>query len=84
MGLEYDLTHDDIVIPDTCPIFDIPLIFDGRKRTDNSASIDRIDNSKGYVKGNVVVVSYKANRLKSDATLDELQTLIDRYRTLMK
>jgi hypothetical protein len=50
----------------------------GGKRPD-SPSIDRIDNSKGYVKGNRVVISMRANRLKSDMTLCELRALADFY-----
>lgn len=70
---------DDIGIPVTCPIFGIPLYFNRTRVRDNSISFDRIDSSKGYVLGNVIVVSYRANRLKSDATLDELRRIADFY-----
>jgi hypothetical protein len=43
---------------------------------DNSPSLDRIDTSKGYVKGNVWVISWRANKLKSDATLAELESIV--------
>lgn len=39
---------------------------------DTSPTIDRVDNSKGYIKGNVVVVSYLANRIKSSADANQL------------
>jgi hypothetical protein len=45
-------------------------------RSDNLPSIDRIDPSKGYVKGNVWVISWRANRLKSDATFEELEAIV--------
>lgn len=47
-----------------------------KQRTDNSPSLDRIDNSSGYVKGNVHIISMRANRIKSDATLQELKSVV--------
>jgi hypothetical protein len=44
--------------------------------------LDRVDNTKGYVKGNVIVVSRRANVLKKDATLNELRQLADYYEHL--
>jgi hypothetical protein len=71
-GWEFSITEEDISIPDCCPVFGTPLKISGRgKRDDNSPSIDRIDNSKGYVPGNVVVISYRANMVKSIGTADE-------------
>jgi hypothetical protein len=84
-GLEYSLSPDDVVVPSHCPILGIPLasrIGLGRKKGDNlanSPSLDRIDNSRGYVPGNVVVISYRANRIKCDATLEELQKIVAFY-----
>lgn len=71
-GLDCNLTIEDIVIPVTCPVLGIILgeTPEG-KAADNSPSVDRLDNSRGYVKGNIHVISWRANRLKSDATLEE-------------
>jgi hypothetical protein len=81
-GLEFNLTREDIVIPVHCPVLGIPLVpFSGRF-AHNSPSIDRIDNHQGYVKGNIIVVSFRANSLKKDATVDELQKLSDFYTKL--
>lgn len=78
-GLDFNIDASDIDLPDKCPLLGIPLFssYKGENKTyDNSYSIDRIDPRKGYIKGNVWVISYKANRIKNDATLDELETLV--------
>ena len=77
-GLPFDLTTKDIRIPALCPVLGIPLIQGGR--TGNSPSLDRIDNTKGYTKDNIVMVSLRVNRLKNDATLEELRKIADFYR----
>lgn len=71
-GYQFNLTTEDIVIPDVCPILGIPLFWTDGKATSNTPSIDRIDTAKGYVKGNVHIVSKLANSMKQDATLDQL------------
>lgn len=73
-GLECTITRDDIVIPERCPILGIPLQRNKGKgvASANSPSVDRIDSSRGYVPGNVWVISYKANAMKNNATPDEL------------
>lgn len=73
-GLEFNLTLEDIIIPKVCPLLEIPLEYNSETRNDSSFSLDRIDNSKGYVKGNVWVISAKANTMKSHASFDELIT----------
>lgn len=72
-GLEFNLTIEDFVIPDVCPVLGIPM--DKSRREDmheHSASLDRINNNKGYVKGNVMWMSRKANTMKNNATNEEL------------
>ena len=80
-GLDFNLTLDDILIPDVCPVLGIRLEFAmgaGRKAlaAGNSPSVDRFDNTKGYVKGNVRVISNRANILKGAATLDEMERIV--------
>lgn len=78
--LPFDLELLDIVIPTHCPILGIKLrVGNGRPGGfDNSPSLDRIVPELGYVIDNVEVISYRANRLKSDATSEEL-TKIAKY-----
>ena len=71
-GRENTLVLDDIVIPDFCPVLGIKLETGDRKNHGNAPSIDRIDNSKGYIKENIMIISDRANKLKKDASIDEL------------
>ena len=80
-GMEFTLLPSDISIPETCPVLGIPLRRSG-KFCPNSPSLDRIDNTKGYVKDNVIVVSYRANSIKKDATPTELRKIADFYMNL--
>jgi hypothetical protein len=82
-GLPFDITAEylDTLLVHTCPILGIPLVsHKGRKGPrDDSPSLDRIVPEKGYVRGNVVVISGRANRIKSDASFKELRAVADFY-----
>lgn len=78
-GLDFSLVENDIVIPDLCPVYNTKIALNFDRVRDDSPSIDRIDNSKGYTKDNIIIVSYKANRLKNDATIDDLQKIVEFY-----
>jgi len=83
-GIPFTLTLEDIpAIPTHCPILGLPLHVGAAGRTDNSPSLDRIDNAKGYIPGNVVLVSWRANRLKGSATATELMQLANFYKELL-
>lgn len=73
LNIEFNLDYNDFIIPEKCPIFNTKLIVGG-KRSNNSPSIDRIDNNKGYIKGNTWIISDRANRLKSNLSKEDLFT----------
>jgi hypothetical protein len=64
---EFNIELSDIVIPTCCPVLGLSM---------KSPSLDRIDSSKGYVKGNVRVISKRANQLKSNATVEEMRMVL--------
>lgn len=79
-GRDFDLTLNDIkclVVP-VCPVLGIPIRWEYShgSSSDNSPSLDRVDNSKGYVKGNVAIISTKANTLKKHLTLQEAEAIL--------
>lgn len=76
LSIPFSLTPDDIHIPEKCPIFGIVLKVAEGRHDDNSPALDRIIPVKGYVKGNVMVISQRANVLKRDASLEELEMLV--------
>lgn len=79
LGIPFNLTMEDFIVPERCPVFGTLLVspmLSGRHASMNAPSIDRVIPSKGYVKGNVRIISYRANLLKSDATLDELKKIV--------
>lgn len=67
--IPFELSEEDINIPEMCPVLKTPFAVD----TDYAMSLDRLDNSKGYVKDNIAVISLKANNMKRDASPEELR-----------
>ena len=78
LGIPFDLDIEDFSIPERCPVlgFHIKPNSGRRRYFGDSPSLDRIEPSKGYVKGNVRVISARANLLKSDATVEELRAVL--------
>lgn len=72
--LSHTISEEDLVIPETCPILKISLKLHGREP--NSISVDRIYNDKGYVPGNVQIISNRANKLKNNGTLEEFRKIV--------
>lgn len=83
-GLPFDLDKEHVrsILTDTCPVFGTPFVWYGKKLRYDSPSLDRIVPSKGYVRGNVVVLSKRANAVKSDATSTEIQAVADWLRRI--
>jgi hypothetical protein len=77
-GLAFDLHPHDLVLAAHCPVLGIPLI-QSSKLTDNTPTLDRYDPAKGYVSGNVIIVSWLANRVKSNHTDPEIFEQVARY-----
>lgn len=81
-GWECTIEVEDIEIPELCPVLGIalePVVGQGRqpaKSHPNSPTLDRVDPNKGYVKGNVAVISARANILKSNGTADEFRAIL--------
>lgn len=84
-GLPFNLDETDIVIPERCPYLDIPLTkVYGQGHLDTNASVDKIIPELGYVKGNIQVISRKANRMKNNASIQELLTFSENIQKLHK
>lgn len=66
-GIEFDLLLEDIVIPELCPALGTPM---------EHPSLDRLDPSRGYTADNIRVISTRANTIKNDATVEELERVL--------
>lgn len=77
-GLPFNITPDDIQIPAVCPALGIPLVLGMTPRVSGSPSIDRVIPALGYVRGNVQIISWRANHLKNNCTdSNELRLIAD-------
>jgi len=72
-GLPFSITADDIHIPQVCPVLGIPLFWGDEQKSDNSPSLDCLIPNLRYVRGNIFVISTRANRIKNDASWEELE-----------
>ena len=83
-GVPFDLVEDDLLLPERCPVFGTLMVLAPGRQNDQTPSVDRIVPSVGYVRGNIVIVSLRANRLKNDATPAEMRLLAVFYSNLEK
>lgn len=88
LGIEFNIEESELVVPETCPYLGVKIIYEGDNPTRRKgwvnpfcASLDRIDPTKGYIKGNVQIISVLANRMKNNATKEQL---IDFSRNVLK
>jgi len=75
-GAKFAIKVEDIQIPERCPLLGIPLVVSQGIHSPNSPSLDRFESTQGYVQGNIWVISFRANLLKSNASIVELKTLV--------
>lgn len=84
-SIKFELSKEDLFNmyenkPDKCPILGIKIKYAGlnadKKIIENSPSVDRIDPKKGYVKGNVMIISNLANRIKQDASIEDIEKVL--------
>lgn len=83
-GLEFGLEWRLMEVPSVCPLLGVPLEFGGGcKGRTNSPSLDRIDPTRGYTTDNVWIISHRANVIKNNATLAELEMITENLRAKM-
>lgn len=83
-GIPCTITKDDIIVPDFCPVLGIKLSVGDGNSHDASPSLDRIYPALGYIQGNVMVISHKANTIKNNATVEELEKVYMFYKNYLK
>ena len=81
-NLPFNLTEEDLVIPEVCPVLNIPIYqcwgtADVEDNKDRCPSVDRVIPSLGYVKHNVRIISTRANRIKTDSTPQEIKLVYE-------
>lgn len=73
-GVPFNLTIEDLPpIPDICPVLGVPFVCGEGRVVPESLTLDRIDLALGYVRGNVMWLSHRANAMKQNASLEQLQ-----------
>ena|ERR1035437_6680610 len=73
----FDLKISDIIVPKFCPVLGMELKVTRYRKNDATPTLDRIIPSLGYVKENIRVISFRANQVKSNGTIEEHQKIID-------
>lgn len=82
-NLEFNIDLSDIILPEKCPLLGIKMSINSENKN-YSYSLDRIDSSKGYIKGNVWVISNRANILKNNSTIEELEMLVTNLKNYVR
>lgn len=78
LGLEFSLTKEWLIdnAPVKCPLLNTELVYNADKSVENTASVDRKNSAQGYTIENCKIISFKANRIKSNASVDEIALLV--------
>lgn len=85
-NLPFNIEYSDIIIPEVCPLLGIKLTLEVNPSAKNNAcestvSLDKIVPELGYIKGNIRVISYLANRIKGDVSKELLMTFANNIGT---
>ena len=75
----FTIKLEDLEFPEYCPLLGIRLDYQaikGKGSFDNYPTIDRLDSTKGYIKGNGWIISSRANRIKNDSTIEEMELIV--------
>lgn len=81
LGVPFNLSVNDVIVPDKCPVFGTAFIF-GERNHPHGPSVDRLTPSLGYVAGNIRVISRRANAIKNDASSPEELEAVANYMRL--
>ena len=84
LGIPFKIKMIDIEMPKVCPVLGIPFEIGIGKQINGSPSLDRIIPELGYIPGNVIVVSSLANRIKNNATVEQIRLVADFYERIIK
>ncbi|MCI0561463.1 MAG: hypothetical protein MN733_23495 [Nitrososphaera sp.] len=76
-GIPFTLSFQDVVWPTHCPIFNVELDYFAPVVCDVSPSFDRVDPNRGYEPGNVQIISNRANRMKSNSSIADVERLLE-------
>lgn len=78
-GVDFNISLEDIltVFGDRCPVLGMPFNMNARTLVDASPTLDKFDRTKGYVPGNVAVISHQANRIKNNATTEQVMRVAE-------
>lgn len=76
-GICFDLKYPDLDWPEYCPVLGLKLNYQADSREESSPSFDRVNSDLGYIKENVRIISWRANRIKNDGTEEEHRKIAD-------
>ena len=82
-GVEFTINFGDLEFPTHCPVLGIELDYFANGRAENAVSFDRLNSSKGYIPGNVAIISWRANRIKNNGSAEEHQKIADFMRSVV-
>ena len=76
LGLAFDLTLEDITLPEVCPVLGIEIVFGRGQVQPGSPTVDRVVPERGYIRDNICVISHRANQIKSNGTIAEHEAVL--------